>query len=332
MSLKMEIEHIDGYEQVSYFTNDNDFQCYISIHNNKLGPALGGCRLKPYKTKDEALIDVLRLSKGMTYKSSLAGLNLGGGKCVVIAEKPTRDIMLMLGEAVNMLNGNFITGEDVGTTLSDVQIAGEITPYVVHQDGSSMTARGVLAGMRASLKYMGLDLDTFNAKTFIQGIGKVGYDLVARLAEGKDDNSNIQVSDLHQDIVDKAIAEFGVSIGPLGGGFIFSPCAMGQVITADNAHNLGYTVICGSANNQLVSDDLAQVLKDNGKLYCPDYLVNAGGVIDAACEVGQPYDQKLSENLTDGIGDKLLEILEIAFQENSTPLEVANRMAEERFT
>ena len=160
MVLNITHEHHDDYEQVVGFSDD-DFQCYIAVHNTKLGPAFGGCRIIPYASKDDALLDVLRLSKGMTYKNSIAGLNYGGGKAVVIADKPTREMMLKVGEAVNYFNGTYITAEDVGTRLIDVQTVAEVSKYVVHDDGSCYTAIGVLACMKAALNYVGADMTMY---------------------------------------------------------------------------------------------------------------------------------------------------------------------------
>lgn len=328
MSLNMKLLPHEGYERVIYFTDDNDFHCFISIHNLKLGPALGGCRLKNYKTHDDALLDALRLSKGMTYKSAAAGLNLGGGKGVIIAPKATRDIMLRFGEAINMLNGDYVSGEDVGTTLSDIQIAGEITQYVVHQDGSSMTARGVLSAMKAAWEHKG---HFGSPNVWVQGLGKVGMDLAYRL---KDFSNCTIVSDLRQEAMKEAIDNLNaIEYNRQKDTFIeiYSPCAMGQVITSDNVDSIEYDIICGSANNQLIDDGLAHTLIDRGILYCPDYIVNAGGVIDAACEIGQPYNQTQSEMMTDLIGERLTVVFEMAEDEKITTVEAANKLAEERF-
>lgn len=329
--LNMKLLTQEGYERVSYFTDDQDFHAFISIHNLKLGPALGGCRLRPYPTHDEALVDVMRLSKGMTYKSAAAGLNLGGGKGVIIASKPTKDIMLKFGEAINMLGGDYIAGEDVGTTLADIQITGEVTPHVVHQDGSAMTARGVMAAMKAAWIYKGNR--NSHPNVWVQGLGKVGMDLAYRL----DGFSHVTlVSDLRQEAIDEAINKLDAmkyipKDDELGVIDIYSPCAMGQVINPDNIDMFKYEIICGSANNQLTDDGLAKTLKDMNILYCPDFIVNAGGVIDAACEIGQPYDQALSEKMTDEIGDRLLKIFEMADALKITTLEAANMSAESRF-
>lgn len=351
MPLQMKDLSEEGYERIVNFTDDTGFNCFIAIHNNRLGPALGGCRLKLYETDNDALLDVLRLSKGMTYKSSLAGLNLGGGKCVVVADKPTRDTMLKLGEAINMLNGEFITGEDVGTTLADIQIAGEITPYVIHQDGSSMTARGVYSCIISALFYQNKNnWDILGRQIWIQGLGKVGMDLAYRLKKTETirynlmENTynptmypllNLYVSDLRYDPVHEAQNSLNareMTAQDIYHTNIYVPCAMGQVVNIDNVNSLRYNIICGSANNQLVDDSYADILKANNVLYCPDFLVNAGGVIDASCEVGQQYDQIKSEKMTDALGDRLSEVFEFADDENITPLAAAKIIAEARFT
>ena len=338
MTLTVTEEKINGYERVVSFSDDS-FQCYIAVHNTKLGQALGGCRIKPYASKDDALTDVLRLSKGMTYKSSLAGLKLGGGKCVVNAKCSTRDIMLKVGEAVNYLNGLYITAEDVGTTLPDIQIVGEVSPYVVHLDGSSNTALGVLSCMKAAFtKYSPTHYptDLVGIPIWVQGLGKVGYDLVKRLGKHVSDlgydyisGLNLFVSDLHPEMVKEAEITFrSREIIEADKRFIvvYSPCAMGQVINSENINTVRYSIICGSANNQLVHDEYAEILQKNGVIYCPDYLVNSGGVITAAGEIEGWSDDEVI-NRCEAIGDVLTNVFEMADRQKITPLEAANQLA-----
>ncbi len=335
MPLTITEQPVDGYERVVSFSDD-DFQAYIAVHNTALGPALGGCRIKSYASKDDALTDVLRLAKGMTYKSSLAGLNLGGGKCVVMAEKATREIMLKVGEAVNYLNGLYITAEDVGTTLPDIQVVGEVSPHIVHLDGSSNTALGVLSCMMAAVKYHGEYGDTLNGvPIWIQGLGKVGMDLAMRL--GTLDDLQLYVSDLRPDVVKHACDTLGArEITEADKRFIaiYAPCAMGQIVNDTNLNTTRYSIICGSANNQLVHDEYAKVLQDNGVLYCPDYLVNAGGVITADGEIEKWTDEKVIEHCSN-LGDQLLKCFEMADEgvmgQKITPLAAANMLAEARF-
>jgi leucine dehydrogenase len=328
MTLQIEQLACDGYEQVVHFSDDT-FQCFIALHNTKLGPALGGCRLKWYDTPDDALHDVLRLSKGMTYKSSLAGLDFGGGKCVVIAERATRDIMLKVGECVNFFDGAYLTAEDVGTTLQDTAIIGEITPYVAHLDGSAMTARGVLACMRAATEHLGQWDGLDGVPIWVEGLGKVGMDLADRLHG----HTNLYVTDLLATRVEAAVTNGAHPLTASDRKFIaiYAPCAMGQVVTADNVAKLTYSIICGSANNQLADESYAETLRRNSVLYCPDFLTNAGGVINAAFEMCPPYDEALCEAATDLLGTLLTEVLERAEREAKPPLVIAKDIAESRF-
>lgn len=325
----MRVEHLhhEGYEQVVNFSDDG-FECYIALHSTTLGPALGGCRIKPYPSKADALLDVLRLSKGMTYKSSLAGLNLGGGKCVVIADRATREIMLKVGEAVNHFAGDYITAEDVGTTLPDIEVAAEVSNYTVHLDGSANTARGVLAAMRAAADYLGEWNDGLDSvPIWIQGLGKVGMDLATRLRG----HTNLYVSDIRSELVDQAKGMGFYELGETDRKFIavYAPCAMGQVINPGNVHSLTYSIICGSANNQLADDSYAEVLRRDHVLYAPDYLVNAGGVISAAGEIEAWSDAEIGERC-DGIGTVLLNVFQMAEKAGVTPLAMAQVLAEAR--
>lgn len=326
MPLTITEETIDGYERVVGFS-DADFQCYIAVHNTTLGPALGGCRIKPYASKDDALTDVLRLAKGMTYKSSLAGLNLGGGKCVVVADRSTREIMLKVGEAVNYLNGQYITAEDVGTTLPDIVTVGEVSPHIVHLDGSSNTALGVLSCMRAALKYQGDWGDILeDVPIWVQGLGKVGMDLFDRLNHSK--HPYLYASDIRPEAVQQAVSKGAHEIAESDKRFmaVYAPCAMGQVVNAENIDATSYPIICGSANNQLVEESYAEILKFNGVIYVPDYLCNAGGVITAAGEVEGWTEDEVTRRC-EKLDDVLLNVFELAGKQDITPLAAANQLA-----
>src|SRR5882672_4539737 len=254
----MQIDQLEQpvYEQVVSFRAE-DFHCYIAIHSTKLGPALGGCRVKPYLSDAEALMDALRLSKSMTYKSSISGLNYGGGKCVVIADRATPEIMRRVGEAVNFFAGRYITAEDVGTTVADTAFAAEVTPYVARIDGSTMTARGVFASVVAAAKYLD-QWDGLELPIWVQGLGKVGMPLIEHLRG----HSNLYVSDLRADLVSQAKALGAHAISESDRKFIaiYMPCALGPVVNPGNLHTLSYSIICGAANNQLAADSYAEVL------------------------------------------------------------------------
>jgi leucine dehydrogenase len=332
MTLTINEQKQDGYERIVSFSDDG-FHCIIAVHNTVLGPAIGGCRLKSYASQDDALLDVMRLAKGMTYKSSLAGLWFGGGKCVVMADKATRDIMLKVGEAVQFFDGQYITAEDVGTTLDDIEIAAEMTAHTVHLDGSSMTARGVLACMRAAVKWQGhWGDDLRGVPIWVQGLGKVGMDLTRRLVDLEPQHMNLSVNDLRPELVATAVAMGAREIIEADKKFIavYAPCAMGQVITADNVDTINYSVICGSANNQLLDDAYADVLHKRDVLFVPDFLANAGGVVNAAYEIGRPFDQVQCEEHTDALADVMIHVLELAKAERLAPWLVANTLAEAR--
>lgn len=317
-------EQHDGWERVVSF-QDSDFHCFIAIHSTVLGPALGGCRVMPYAHPDDAKRDALRLSKAMTYKSSITGLNLGGGKCVVIAEHATPEIMRKVGEAINHFGGDYVSAEDIGTTLADIAIAGEVTPHINRIDGSLMTARGVLAGIKAAVQYRGYDLS--NTSIWVEGLGKVGMPLAKALAK----HSKLMVSDLQLERVNEACAAGAEEkLDESYFATLYAPCAKGQVIHAGNVQAPFCDIICGAANNQLADDSYADILHQNGVLFCPDFLINAGGVITSACEIEAPFDQKRCEEMTDGIGTRLLDILELADHAKVTPLAMAKHLAETR--
>ena len=330
--MSLRIVHIpqEGYEDVVSFTDDTGFHCFIAIHSTTLGPAIGGCRIRPYASPDAAMQDVMLLAKGMTYKSSLAGLNFGGGKCVVIADQTTPDIMQKVGEAVDYFDGRYITAEDVGTTLADIDVVGQVTPHVVHHDGSLLTARGVFTCLEAAVKWQGEWGDSLAAvSVWVQGLGKVGMEVARRTQAA---GSDLYVSDIRPDAVAQAVQFGAEELGSADSKFIavYSPCAMGQVVTAANIHTRTNSIICGAANNQLADESLAEVLAQNGVLFCPDYLVNAGGVICAACEIGQPYDEAQAEAETDGLAQRLVAVLDLAKRAGITPLAAAAMLAEAR--
>ena len=265
------IEHVyPGHERVVEFSSDG-FQCYIAVHSTKLGPAIGGCRVKPYSDQAAALLDVLRLSKSMTYKCSMAGLHFGGGKCVVAADKPTPDLMHMVGDAVNHFNGQYITAEDVGTTLDDLKLVADVTNYCVHQDGAFMTAVGVYSAMQAAYALQNDWWMPFNeAPIFVEGLGKVGSHLVKLLVDNH--ASQICVSDIRPDLVSRAVKEktvFKIAENDKKFMAIYAPCAIGQVINPGNLHSTRYSVICGSANNQLTDDSMPKDCRRTGCCIVP---------------------------------------------------------------
>jgi leucine dehydrogenase len=326
---------VTGYEEVYHFT-DTNFSAFIAIHNTQLGPALGGCRMKPYENDDQALQDVLLLAKGMTLKNSLAGLDYGGGKMVVNAPDPTRDRMHLVGEAVETLQGRYLTADDVGTTIDDMKIAAQRTRYVATQGGDAVdgdpspwTALGVFSCILAAVAYRDMHNDYTSQKIWVQGLGKVGWGLTERLATSGRPFFDLYVSDVLPDRVAAACDKFGaIEYTPEMADQIqvYAPCAMGQVVRADNIDDIKFPVICGCANNQLETDELAQVLHDRGLLYCPDFLVNAGGVISAASEI-TGYDEDAVRQSVINRGACLTNAFKIAESNKTTPLDMAKSLA-----
>lgn len=322
---------VNGYEHVVHFT-DTDFSAYIAIHSTVLGPAMGGCRVKPYADDAEALQDALLLSKGMSYKNSLAGLSFGGGKCVVNAGEATPELMRLVGQAIEHFEGQYISAEDVGTTVADMAYAAEKTTHIASLgaagDPSPWTALGVGSCIERSLVMV---MPAKSMPTiWIQGLGKVGWDLAERMYQS---GYSLFVSDLIEDRVFKAVSIFGAT--PYQDFLrdqvdVYAPCAMGQIVTASNISEFTMPIICGSANNQLEHDGLGDRLKTNGVLYCPDFLVNAGGVIAAAAEI-TGFEEYALRELIGERGDLLQAVYDLSDYIDATPLRVALSIAESRW-
>jgi leucine dehydrogenase len=266
----------------------------------------------------------------MTYKASLAGLNLGGGKCTVLADHPTPELMHKIGEAIEYLDGLYVSAEDVGTTVADMRLAAEKTSHIASLaasgDPSPWTALGVMSCITGALEYTGHSLSS----VWIEGLGKVGWNLAHRLrAVG----AELYVSDLRPELMLKAVEEFSAKSfteDVVDNITVYAPCAMGQVVSARNIHRIRFPIICGSANNQLVQDNYAEVLQRNGVLYVPDYIANSGGVINVAAEIGQIYDRQNVKTRVGLLNEKLRHVLEIADSQSITPLAAANMLAEAR--
>lgn len=331
------------HEQVVFCNNkDVGLKAIIAIHNTALGPALGGTRMWNYKTEEEALIDVLRLSKGMTYKASAAGLNLGGGKAVIIGDPKTQKsegLFRAFGRFVNSLNGRYITAEDVGTTVREMEFVFMETPWVTgipkafggSGDPSPYTAHGVLMGIKASAKYK-LGADTLKGvRIAVQGLGSVGYHLVEYLAK---EQAVVTVTDIDQEKVKKVCAQFGTkAVSPdeiiSVDCDVFTPCALGAVVNDQSIQKLKAKVICGGANNQLAEARHGDALREMGILYAPDYVTNAGGLMNVFVELeGYSPDRALDKTIQ--VYDNLMKTFEIAKRDNVGTHTAADRMAEER--
>lgn len=346
MSL-FEHHEFDQHKEV-VFCNDekSGLKAIIAVHNTNLGPSLGGCRMYPYASSDEALTDVLRLSKGMTYKAAMANLKQGGGKAVIIGDPrkvKNKEMFEALGDFVQKLGGDYVTAEDSGVSVSDLQATAERTEFVAGikakftYDGSPAdgnpapgTAYGVFVGLKASVEYA-LKRDLSGVKVAIQGLGHVGYRLAKHLHEA---GAELFVTDIFPEQLEKAKEEFGATVvGPdeiFGLDVdVFAPCALGAIINADTLPQIKAKVIAGAANNQLAHEEVGIEVRQKGILYAPDYVINAGGIIDIYHQTQDGTPDDLKQHL-EAIGDTLVEIYARADETNEATNFVANKIAEER--
>ena len=333
-----------NHEQVVYCNDESTgLKAIIAIHNTTLGPALGGCRMYPYNTEQEALVDALRLSRGMTYKASIANLNLGGGKAVIIGD-PNSDksevLLRSFGNFVESLNGKYITAEDVGMSVHDMEFIRMETNHVTgikramggSGDPSILTALGVFVGMKAALKKRLGITSIRDLKVGIQGFGKVGYHLCSNLQK---EGAIIYGYDIDKSKLDTVVDEFGVipvSNKELIGLDldVFSPCALGAVVNPETIKKMKCSVIAGAANNQLEKESRdSKLLLSKKIMYVPDYVINAGGLMNVANEL-QGYNKEKARYQVEGIYYILMRIFDYAATNNISTLEAANLLAERR--
>jgi leucine dehydrogenase len=338
----------DNHEQI-VFCNDKDtgLKAIIGIHNTVLGPALGGTRMWQYRNEWEALNDVLRLSRGMTYKSAITGLNLGGGKAVIIGDAKTQktpQLMKRFGEFVHSLSGKYITAEDVGMETADMDLVRDVTPYVTgiseNRGGagnpSPITAYGVFMGMKAAAKYkFGSDV-LEDRKVIVQGVGHVGEALVEHLTN---EGAKVIIADINQERLLEVSKKYGAKIYTGNDIYsedvdIYAPCALGATINDDTIYKIKAKVIAGAANNQLAQEEKhGLILRERGIVYAPDFLINAGGIINVYAEL-EGYDKKEIMRKTENIYNTTLEILSNAetnkITTNSAALNIAQKRIETR--
>jgi len=333
------------HEQVVFASDpDAGLRAVIAIHDTTLGPALGGCRMWPYPSEQEAVADALRLSRGMTYKSALAELPMGGGKAVVLGD-PGHDKSAALwrafGRAIERLGGRYITGEDVGTSVGDLEIVRTATPHVAGiaeggaGDPSPATAFGVFVGMQAAVGRRLGGAGLAGLRVAIQGLGHVGLGLAEHLAET---GAELVVADLDPERVETVVSRFGArAVDPARihaeDVEVFAPCALGSVLNDDTIPDLRAPVVAGSANNQLAEPRHGAALAERGVLYAPDYAINAGGIINVSHEstrTGRPYDRQAAFAHIARIQDTLGRIFEIADADRIPTSVAADRLAEER--
>lgn len=333
----------DEYEEVVFFHDPpSGLRAIVAIHSTALGPALGGTRYFPFESEEAALRDVLRLSRGMTYKAAAAGLDLGGGKAVIIGD-PRRDkseeLLRAYGRFIESLGGRYITAEDVGTSRDDMDTMRRETRWVTgvsermggSGDPSPVTAYGVYQGLRACAEEAFRASSLEGAHVVVQGVGKVGYHLVKHLVDG---GARVTVADVDVDAVARAVREFDVDTVDTDKAHavpceIFSPCALGGVIRDDTIPELKCRAVAGAANNQLERPEHADALAGLGILYAPDYVINAGGLINVADELNG-YDRERAMRKVEEIYRTLREVFRLAGVDGITPVRAADRLATDR--
>ncbi|MDP1744526.1 MAG: Glu/Leu/Phe/Val dehydrogenase dimerization domain-containing protein [Bacteroidota bacterium] len=335
---------LNNHEQV-LFCNDNEtgLKAIVAIHNTILGPSLGGTRMWTYKNEMEALTDALRLSRGMTYKSSVAGLNLGGGKAVIIGDSKTQKseaLMRRFGKFINSLAGKYITAEDVGISTKDMEYIKMETDFVTglpenmggSGDPSPVTAYGVYIAMKASAHEKWGNESLSGKKIVVQGIGHVGESLVHYLVK---DGAKVFINDINETRLNAVAKETGAEVISAEMVYdmemdIYAPCALGATVNTDTLNRLKCSIICGSANNQLADENIhGKMVIEKDILYAPDFVVNAGGIINVYYEL-EGYNRERALAHAEKIYQTTLNIFKVAKEQNIPTYMAANRLAEKR--
>jgi|SRR5579859_7314737 len=334
----------DGHELLIFGQDGaSGLKAIIAIHSTALGPAAGGCRMWPYASTADAVTDVLRLSRGMSYKNAMAGLPFGGGKAVIIGDARTAktpELFAAFGRMVDSLRGRYITAEDVGTTSADMGQVARVTRYVAGLgrqagqaggDPAPKTALGVFLGLRAAVKFRLGRSDLSGLTVAVQGVGGVGYHLCGLLATA---GARLKVADVEARAVERACDEFGATpVAPVRmleeEADVLAPCALGAVLNARTIAKLRVPVIAGAANNQLARAQDGEGLRAAGILYAPDYVINAGGIISVAREYYGGTEAQVIEDIQ-AIPARLTEIFERARRESRPTNAVADVLARER--
>lgn len=332
----------EGHEQLVFcYDKVSGLKAIIAIHDTTLGPSLGGCRMWPYASEDEAIADALRLAKGMTYKNSAMGLNLGGGKAVIIADSRTdksEELFRAFGKFVQSLGGRYITAEDMGTGTDDMTIVNMETRFVVglpskSGDPSPATAFGVYRGMKACAKEVWGSESLAGKTVAVQGAGNVAYHLCGHLHE---EGARIIITDIYPEKVERVVRAYGATAADPGEIIgvecdIFCPAARGGVINDETIPKLKCKIVAGPANNQLQEARHGDVLREKGILYAPDFVINGGGVTNVAEEFDPAgYNKEKAYAKISKIYDKIARIIEISKRQNISTHRAADVMAEER--
>jgi leucine dehydrogenase len=339
------MREFDAHELVVFGHNATlGLDAIVAVHSTALGPAAGGCRMWPYATTHAAVVDVLRLSRGMSYKNAMAGLPFGGGKSVIIGDARTAKTPALFeafGRFVDSLGGRYVTAEDVGTTTADMEHVARATSFVsglsrkpgeAGGDPGPKTALGVYLGIKAAVKFRLNRPDLNGVEIAVQGVGGVGYHLCRMLAA---DGARLRVSDLRPASVQRVCDEFKAVAVPVESILtedvdVLAPCALGAILSSDTIPRLRARIIAGAANNQLAEDKHGQALQLAGILYAPDYVINAGGIISVAREYNGGSTEAQVTSEIQGIPGRLTEIFERARREGRTTNAVADQMAQER--
>ncbi|MFN2545295.1 MAG: Glu/Leu/Phe/Val dehydrogenase [Actinomycetota bacterium] len=328
------------FEEVVFFHDaSSELHGIVAIHSTTLGPALGGTRFYPFKTEEDALRDVLRLARGMTFKAAAAGLDLGGGKAVIIGDPKrikTEELLRAYGRFLDSLGGRYVTAEDVGTTGDDMDMIRRETRHVTgvspamggSGDPSPVTAWGVYQGLIACAEEAWKDASLRGRRVAVQGVGKVGFHLVKHLHEA---GASVVVSDVDVDAVARAVREFGVDTAEPDKIHaeecdIFAPCALGAIIRDDTIPSLRCRVVAGAANNQLAAPEHGEQLRELGILYAPDYIINAGGLMNVADEL-RGYDRQRAMRQVEGIYRTLRDIFQWAKEKDISTGRAADEFA-----
>ena len=337
-------ESFAGHEQIVFCSDkESKLKAIIAIHDTTLGPALGGTRMWMYKSEAEALNDVLRLSRGMTYKAAISGLKLGGGKAVIIGDskKDKSDALFRkYGEFIESLNGKYITAEDVGTSTADMELVRETTKHVTGLpesmggggDPSPVTAYGVYMGMKASAQEVWGNDNLANKRIVVQGVGHVGEYLVKLLTR---EGAKVFISDINEDQLNAVAKNYKAEmISPESvyafDADIYAPCALGATLNTEHISVMKCSIIAGSANNQLADEIVhGKLIAEKGILYAPDFLINAGGLINVFSEL-EGYNRQKALDQAKHIYHTTLEIFKKAKTQNITTVVAANKIAEER--
>ncbi|RUO25672.1 amino acid dehydrogenase [Aliidiomarina minuta] len=332
-------KEFDNHEEVVFcYDQASGLKAIIAVHDTTMGPSLGGTRMWDYASSAEALTDVLRLSRGMTYKSALAGLPLGGGKAVIIGNAKTDkspELFKAYGRFVDSLGGKYITAEDVNIRTGDIEIVGTQTRYVAGTeskagDPSPHTALGSYLGVKAAAKHKFGSDDVKGLRIAIQGLGAVGYEFARLLAN---DGAILTVCDVNQEVVDKAVKQLGATAVGIDEIYdvemdVYAPCALGATINNDTLKRIKALVIAGSANNQLATNAHDKIVKEMGILYAPDYVINAGGVIHISSEAAN-FSSEETAGRVRGIYNTLDLIFSRATEEDRPTGEIADELARE---